>query len=111
METMVDSYRFLDGIAKRTMQRWAGFRAERAMPWTPLGKPPADCRIAMVSSGALALKSDRPFDLQIEREDPWFADPPAGRDALSRSGAEQPGGGRAEEHRAIHAAGAVFSKD
>jgi D-proline reductase (dithiol) PrdB len=28
-----------------------------------------------VSSAALARNGDRPFDLQIERLDPWFADP------------------------------------
>jgi len=28
-----------------------------------------------VSSAALALNSDRPFDIQIERLDPWFSDP------------------------------------
>ena len=72
---MVDSYRFLDGVAKRVMRHWAGFRAATRTPWTPLAKPLSQCTIALVSSAALALHNDHPFDLQIERRDPWFSDP------------------------------------
>ena len=75
MVSMVDSYRFLDGVAKRVMRHWSGLRAVRPRPWTPLAKPLPQCTIALVSSAALALSSDRPFDLQIERLDPWFSDP------------------------------------
>ena len=45
------------------------------IPWTPLAKTLPQCTIAFVSAAALALNSDRPFDLQIERLDPWFSDP------------------------------------
>jgi D-proline reductase (dithiol) PrdB len=72
---MVDSYRFLDGVAKRVMQHWSGLRAAKQIPWTPLAKPLPQCTIALVSAAALALNSDPPFDLQIERLDPWFSDP------------------------------------
>jgi D-proline reductase (dithiol) PrdB len=72
---MVDSYRFLDGVAKRVMRHWSGLRTATAIPWTPLAKPLPQCTIALISSAALALNSDPPFDLQIERLDPWFADP------------------------------------
>jgi D-proline reductase (dithiol) PrdB len=41
----------------------------------PLAKPLSQCRIAIVSSAALALNSDRPLDVQIERLDPCFSDP------------------------------------
>ncbi len=72
---MVDSYRFLDPVTKRVMRRWAGLRVTRPIPWTPLTKPLPQCRVALVSSAALAANSDRSFDLQIERNDPWFSDP------------------------------------
>jgi hypothetical protein len=72
---MVDSYRFLDSVAKRVMRHWSGLRAVRPVTWTPLAKPLPQCTIALVSSAALALNSDLPFDLQIERLDPWFSDP------------------------------------
>jgi D-proline reductase (dithiol) PrdB len=41
----------------------------------PLAKPLSHCTIALVSSAALAMNNDGPFDLQIERVDPWFSDP------------------------------------
>jgi hypothetical protein len=39
MAPMVDSYRFLDGVAKRVMQHWSGLRAGSPTPWTSLAKP------------------------------------------------------------------------
>ena len=71
----VDSYRFLDGIGKRAMKRWAGLPGETQIPWTPLAKPLSKCTVSLVSSAAIALKTDHPFDPEIERRDPWFADP------------------------------------
>jgi len=65
---MVDSYRFLDGVAKRVMQHWSGLRVGTPIPWTPLSKPLSTCTISIVSTAALA-SSDHPFDLQIERLD------------------------------------------
>jgi D-proline reductase (dithiol) PrdB len=75
MVSMVDSYRFLDGVAKRVMRHWSGLRSVKPIPWIPLAKPLPQCTIALVSSAALVLNTDRPFDLQIERLDPWFSDP------------------------------------
>jgi hypothetical protein len=74
MISMVDSYRFLDGIAKYAMRQWSGIRATAPIQWTPLAKPLSQSRIAIVSSAALALNSDPPFDVEIERLDPWFSD-------------------------------------
>jgi D-proline reductase (dithiol) PrdB len=71
----VDSYRFLDAISKRAMKGWAGLCLEKRIPWTALGKPLTNCTVSLVSSAAIALKSDAPFDPEIERRDPWFADP------------------------------------
>jgi D-proline reductase (dithiol) PrdB len=71
----VNSYRFLDGISKRAMKRWAGLPGETQIPWTPLARPLSKCTVSLVSSAALALKTDPPFDPEIERRDPWFADP------------------------------------
>lgn len=75
MAKVVDSYRFLDGIAKPAMRRWAAIGAAGEIPWTPLAKPVRECTVAIVSSAAVALKTDAPFDLEIERRDPWFSDP------------------------------------
>jgi D-proline reductase (dithiol) PrdB len=75
MASMVDSYRLLDGVAKRVMQHWSSLRAATPTPWTPLDMPLPQCTIALVSAAALALNSDPSFDVQIERLDPWFSDP------------------------------------
>src|SRR5271167_4160560 len=75
MVKSVDSYRFLDGISKRMMKHWAALGASRQIPWTPLAKPISQCSVSVVSSAAVALKTDRPFDQEIERRDPWFSDP------------------------------------
>src|SRR5271165_2504599 len=75
MTKTVDSYRFLHGIEKRVLQRWAGLPGETQIPWTPLATPLSKCTVSLVSSAGIALKIDHPFDPEIERRDPWFADP------------------------------------
>jgi D-proline reductase (dithiol) PrdB len=71
----VDSYRFLSGIEKRAVKHWAALPPETHIPWTPLTKPLSECTVSLVSSAGIALKTDRPFEPEIERADPWFADP------------------------------------
>jgi hypothetical protein len=75
MEKIVNSYRFLDGITGRMMKHWAGLSAPRPIPWTPLPNSISRCTISIVSSAAVALKPDQPFDHEIERRDPWSSDP------------------------------------
>ena len=75
MPKTVDSYRFLDGISKRAMKRWAALGVPAQIPWTPLAKPLRECTVSIVSSAAVALKRDLPFDRGIELRDPWFSDP------------------------------------
>jgi D-proline reductase (dithiol) PrdB len=71
----VDSYRFLDAISKRAMKRWAALPAETQIPWTPLPRPLGKCTVSLLSSTTIALKTDCPFDPEIERRDPWSSDP------------------------------------
>jgi D-proline reductase (dithiol) PrdB len=75
----VDSYRFLDRQTKKLVQSWIGLEkprvAGREIPWTPLARPLAESTVALVSSAGLALKTDRPFDQEGERENPWWGDP------------------------------------
>jgi D-proline reductase (dithiol) PrdB len=75
MAKTVDSYRLLDAISKRAMRRWAALPAPAEIPWTRLPKPLSGCTVSIVSSAAVALRSDAPFDQEIERRDPWFSDP------------------------------------
>jgi len=71
----VDSYRFLKGISRRMIKSWISLEKPRAIPWTPLGKPLDQCSVALISSAGLALATDKPFDQEVERQNPWFSDP------------------------------------
>ena len=75
MAKTVDSYRFLDPITKRVVKNWIKLESPRVIPWTRLSKPISECRVALISTGGIALKIDRPFDQEGERQDPWWGDP------------------------------------
>jgi len=70
-----DSYRFLHGVEKTMLRRWANLPRETKIPWTPLARPLSQCNVSLVSSAGIALKTDAPFNPEIETQDPWFADP------------------------------------
>lgn len=71
----MDSFAHLDFASRQVVKAWIRSERPRPIPWTPLEKPVSDCRIALVSSGALAMADDEPFDQQRERDDPWWGDP------------------------------------
>jgi len=75
MEKIVDSYRFVSGITKRLVKTWIKLETPRTIPWTPLTKPLRECKVALISSGGIALKSDKPFEQEGERQNPWWGDP------------------------------------
>jgi D-proline reductase (dithiol) PrdB len=75
MPKIVNSYRFLDGVPKQIMKHWATLGGPRQIPWSPPAKPMSQCRVSIVSSAGVALKTDEPFDQEIERRDPWSSDP------------------------------------
>jgi D-proline reductase (dithiol) PrdB len=75
MAKAVDSYRFVDAITKRLIQAWIKLESPREIPWTALTKPLRECSVALISTGGIALKTDRPFDQEGERRNPWWGDP------------------------------------
>lgn len=75
MMKTVDSYRFLRGVSKTLIRSWIKLESPREIPWTALSKPLSDCTVALISTGGIALKTDRPFDQEGERENPWWGDP------------------------------------
>jgi len=74
-EVSIDSFRFLDRSSKKLVQSWIKMERPRPIPWTPLTKPLSECTVALISSAGLALKTDRPFDQEGERRNPWWGDP------------------------------------
>lgn len=75
MTKTVDSYRFISGITRRMIKNWIGMERPRPIPWTPLAKPLSECTVTLLSSAGIALKTDRPFDQEGERQNPWWGDP------------------------------------
>ncbi len=46
------------------------------IPWTPLAKPIEEARFALVTSAGVYIKGEQePFDLERERQEPFWGDP------------------------------------
>ena len=71
------------------VKKWAGgrdFSAEMAgwragpefTPWTPLAGPVSECKVALVTTGGVHLKSQEPFDMENPDGDPTFREIPGG---------------------------------
>jgi D-proline reductase (dithiol) PrdB len=75
MSKTVDSYRFIRGITKRMIRSWIKLEGPRPIPWTPMRKPLSECTLALLSTAGIALKTDKPFDQEGERRNPWWGDP------------------------------------
>ncbi len=75
MTQEVDSYRFISRATKRIMKAWVKREPAREIPWTGLSKPLSGSTVALISSAAIALNDDQPFDQEGERQNPWWGDP------------------------------------
>ncbi len=75
MEKTVDSYRYISGITRRMLRTWVEMEKPRPIPFSPLCKPLKQSKVALLSSAGIALKTDRPFDQEGERRNPWWGDP------------------------------------
>jgi D-proline reductase (dithiol) PrdB len=71
----VDSYRYISRSTKRIMQAWVKREPARDIPWTEFSRPLPECTVALISSAAVAMHSDEPFDEEGERQNPWWGDP------------------------------------
>ncbi len=71
----IDSYRFLDYASRQVMKAWAARQRSGAIPFTPLGKALGECTVALVTTAGVARNTDRPFDQEGERRNPWWGDP------------------------------------
>ena len=70
----MDSYRYCNRVTRTAVKAWIKREPHREIPWTPLGKPLAQATVALVSSAAVAMRDDWPFDEDKERRDPWHPD-------------------------------------
>lgn len=72
---MVDSYKWLPPSLKGY---FANMQAPPfdGIPWTPLGRPLAECRLALVTTAGINVRGvGPPFDYERERQQPMWGDP------------------------------------
>jgi D-proline reductase (dithiol) PrdB len=70
-------------LRDRAFLRAYRWRRVDPVPWTPLVKPVASCRIALVSSAGLVLPGQEAFDVERRGGDPTFRQIPADADVAS----------------------------
>ena len=58
-------------LAKRFTEAFSPLETE-SVPWTPLGKPLADCRVAVVTTAGVHHRDQPPFDMGDPDGDPTF---------------------------------------
>ena len=72
----VNSFKFMPRTLAESMKVWPYVDTSgEEIPWTPPGKAIQESKVALVSSGGLYCKDDRPFDLDRERKEPLWGDP------------------------------------
>lgn len=71
----VDSFKFLPRILAAVYQM-TDAQPALPIPWTPLGKPLAECTLGLITSGGLYHRgAEPPFDIERERREPTWGDP------------------------------------
>jgi len=70
-----DGFRFLPPSLAAWMQTFIPDEYDGVIPWTPLSKPVQETTFALVTSAGISLKSDPPFDMEREMQEPTWGDP------------------------------------
>jgi D-proline reductase (dithiol) PrdB len=75
-EHEVDSFRFLPPrLAQLLRSRMEADPPAADIPFTPLEKPLAEARVALLSTAGISCPPDPPFDMDGERANPLWGDP------------------------------------
>ncbi len=72
----VDPWRFAGTFIANALG--AGIPDECAVediPWTPVTKPLAESRVALLTTAGVSMRDDAPFDMEMERKRPTRGDP------------------------------------
>jgi D-proline reductase (dithiol) PrdB len=67
-------------LAVRVFLKAYRWRRIEPVPWTPLGKPLSQCRLALVSSAGFVVSGQPPFDSSVRGGDVSFRDIPSAVD-------------------------------
>jgi len=72
----VDPWRFAGSFLTRVLSgQIPDEPTHGAIPWTPVSRPLAESRVALLSTAGLSQAGDRPFDMDGERARPTWGDP------------------------------------
>lgn len=72
---MIDSFKWLPPSLKE-YYRNIPIPPPESLPWTPLAKPLAQCRVALLTSAGIYVKgAEPPFDMERERQEGTWGDP------------------------------------
>ncbi len=72
----IDRNLYLDFVSRKVMKGWMKHEVPpNDIPSKALAKLVTECTVALVGSAGVALKTDRPFDQDGERRNPWWGDP------------------------------------
>lgn len=71
----VDSFRYLSPASVAIVKTMIALAPRDPVPWTPLPRPLGEATVALVSTAGLSMLADPPFDIEGERENPWWGDP------------------------------------
>ncbi len=71
----VDPWRFAGStISKMLAAAIPETPSHPPIPWTPVSKPLSECKVALLSTAGLSMKTDEPFDMEYERQNPTRGD-------------------------------------
>jgi D-proline reductase (dithiol) PrdB len=72
---MIDSFRYLSPTSTAIVKMLIARARREPIPWAPLRRPLSEATITLVSTAALSMSTEAPFDTQGERANPWWGDP------------------------------------
>jgi D-proline reductase (dithiol) PrdB len=72
----VDPWRFAGSFLRRVLEARIPDRPSHApIPWSPVRRPLARSRVALLTTAGVSMRGDTPFDMEGERRRPTWGDP------------------------------------
>ncbi|MEO1916409.1 MAG: glycine/sarcosine/betaine reductase selenoprotein B family protein [Myxococcales bacterium] len=74
-QNKVDPWRFAGGFLKNVLSGSIPDQPTHAeIPWAPVRKPLSECKVALLTTAGVSMKTDAPFDMDYERKNPTRGD-------------------------------------
>lgn len=65
-------------LVGRVWGKLARVKQESDIPWTPMRKPLQGCRVCLITTGGIHLRTDQPFNMEDPEGDPTYRVVPSG---------------------------------